>query len=494
MPFGGHNTRSEAHDVYVFGYVPNAGEANRLVVTASSGASLRVEDAGAPVTPGANCRSDGPNAVVCSPDQTAPGVASRVFLADLDLGDGDDRLALNGLEARVTAGPGDDEVVATGAPVDVDGGPGADTMRGQLPSRISYAGRTGDVAVIQDGQANDGEPGERDNVGPGFATVIGGDGDDELHLDGEAAGTVEGGAGDDRLFGARSNDRMTGGAGDDRLHGLEGDDVLNGGAGGDLVRGGAGSDSLPESYTVDGPLDITLDDQRGDGHAGENDDIGSDVEIVYGTLYDDRLVGSDSDDVLRGQGGGDTIEGRGGADELAGAGRIVGGPGVDRIFVLEGGSPSALFPPTALHALDGERDEIWCSPGTPELQVDAFDALGNCAPAVIGPKPERFRVTRAGTVRMRLRCEPGADIPCAGKVYAWRGDKFLASPVARGRFRLPAGGRSAVVELRLSRGQVAQLRLTRRLPMLLRIFTYRAAPAPSKRETLVQDRTLLAPR
>jgi hypothetical protein len=495
MQFAGHNTRPAPNDVYHLDYRAGPGEANRLAVT-GSGASLRVEDSGAPLAPGANCRGDGPNAVVCSPGQTQPGVPARVIWTQFDLGDGDDRLALGELGARVVAGAGDDEVVATGAPIDVDGGPGADVMRGLLGSRVSYADRTAGVAVTQDGQANDGEAGEHDDVGPGFSTVIGGAGDDELHLDGPAdAGLVEGGAGNDRLFGASSaRERLDGGAGDDRLHGLDGTDDLRGGPGADVLRGGADLDYLAEYPQNDGPIDVSLDDRPGDGTAGENDDVGSDVEVVHGTRFADRLVGSENADQLYGVYGADSIDGRGGDDGLYGDGRIVGGPGRDRIVAYAASSPPVGG--TSVDALDGEPDEIWCGPGAPVLRIDPFDFLGACAPVVIGPKPLKFRVTRAGTVRMRLRCERGADIPCRGKAYVYvpRSNEPLPPPAARGRFSLPVDGRSAVVEVRLSRSLVAELRRARRLPMLIHISTHRTAPAASKRTTIVQDRTLLAPR
>ncbi|HEX8054000.1 MAG TPA: hypothetical protein VF517_13500, partial [Thermoleophilaceae bacterium] len=257
-------------------YRAEPGESSRLSMSHATTGGVRVEDTGAPLAPGENCRSDGPNAVVCVAEQ------GYFDSAAFDLGDGDDHLTLGLLEATVNAGPGDDQVISRQVKVDVDGGPGADLLQGLTNSRLSYADRTGAVTVIQDGLPNDGEAGEGDNVGPGFTHLTGGAGDDELHLDERhrnglwLRSSLEGGAGDDRLFGTDSPDRIEGGAGDDELYGFAGDfDFLDGGPGADLIRGGAGFDGAAP-YDGTRPVDITLDDRPGDGPAGENDDVGAD--------------------------------------------------------------------------------------------------------------------------------------------------------------------------------------------------------------------------
>ena len=68
-------------------------------------------------------------------------------------------------------------------------------------------------------------------------TVYGGDGDDY----------IEGGYGNDSLFGDEGLDTLYGGSGDDLLEGGEGDDTLFGGAGGDYLDGGSGNDYLESS-------------------------------------------------------------------------------------------------------------------------------------------------------------------------------------------------------------------------------------------------------
>ena len=71
----------------------------------------------------------------------------------------------------------------------------------------------------------------------------GGDGNDGLW--GEAgADTLSGDGGADFVAGGAGNDSLSGGAGADYLAGGSGDDTLDGGAGYDILAGGAGDDRL----------------------------------------------------------------------------------------------------------------------------------------------------------------------------------------------------------------------------------------------------------
>ena len=481
----------------------HAGEANRVSFTPVA-RSWRFEDPGAPLSPGENCVSEGPNAVLCSPGPNTGVQRPFVF----DLGDGDDELVFEQLvEVKVNAGPGDDHVSSTQVKMDVDGGPGADRIHGYVNSRISYADRKVGVRLIQDGLANDGEPGEGDNVTGRFSRVEGGAGDDELHLvEGQCCGllrnsTLDGHGGDDRLFGSGSSDQIRGGEGDDELYGLGGEiDWLTGGPGGDLIRGGDGRDSAL-GYGEHAPVSITLDDQFGDGVAGENDNVGSDVEGISGTPFDDLLIGTDADNGIHGGGGNDVIDGRGGNDGIVGSGSIVGGTGEDTISTgdfpqLVGGDwiPLSLPVLTTISDRDRYTDTITCAPGNVRLRIDPDDALRLCAPVVVGPRPERYRVARDGTVRMRMRCATGADVPCAGgRVYVHRGGEGGAV-VGRARFSLPAKGRSAVVAVRLTSGFRRELRRARALRAAFQVVTYRTAPGPRNLEKFVPRRTLLGAR
>jgi Ca2+-binding RTX toxin-like protein len=117
---------------------------------------------------------------------------------------------------------------------------------------------------------------------------------------------VKGGDGPDLIVGSSVANQIDGGGGDD---------TLDGGGGADLLRGGDGFDVADySSRTVD--LRVSLDGTADDGAPGENDNVDSDVEDIWGGSGDDRLAGNDLDNA---------IDGGLGADE------IVGGDGVDSV-------------------------------------------------------------------------------------------------------------------------------------------------------------------
>lgn len=80
--------------------------------------------------------------------------------------------------------------------------------------------------------------------------VYGGDGADSIYLREAIIQTnvttsiVDGGGGDDRVFGNSHGNRLSGGEGEDRLYGRDGDDILNGDLENDFLVGGAGDDML----------------------------------------------------------------------------------------------------------------------------------------------------------------------------------------------------------------------------------------------------------
>lgn len=152
---------------------------------------------------------------------------------------------LEGVEGDdlLDGGPGDDALdgVAGGWPGEVMTH-GADTyVGGGGYDSVTYEDRTEDLALSPDGVANDGAPGERDDIGTDVMVVIGGHGADVMTGNGRR--NVFGGqAGDDELTGAGGDDQMSGGVGNDRLSGGDGTDVLGGEDGDDLLVGGADVD------------------------------------------------------------------------------------------------------------------------------------------------------------------------------------------------------------------------------------------------------------
>lgn len=109
---------------------------------------------------------------------------------------------------------------------------------------------------------------------------------------------INGGNGNDLLFGTTGNDTIRGRSGDDILFGEAGNDLLKGGRGQDILFGGIGDDRL----------------YGGGGH--------------------DHLIGEDGNDQLYGGNGNDTLIGGAGIDVLS------GGNGADTIY-LQGGSDTA---------------------------------------------------------------------------------------------------------------------------------------------------------
>jgi Ca2+-binding RTX toxin-like protein len=207
--------------------------------------------------------------------------------------------------------------------------------------------------------------------------------------------TIEGGSGNDLIFGQRGNDTLRGGPGNDRLYGGIGDDKLEGGDGEDLLYGGFGADAIDgqeggDLVRGDGTVDQPLRDtgangvdtlsyatgitpgfadamtgftypkfteyaglpakggERGvylnlnDGHAdngiassgGGVDRIeGAGFERIVGSPFSDYIVGTSASEKIFGGGGADVIRGEGGDDTLRG-----GADGDD----LDGGGASSV--------------------------------------------------------------------------------------------------------------------------------------------------------
>lgn len=158
------------------------------------------------------------------------------------------------------------------------GGPGDDA--------VTYASRTARVNVSIDGLANDGSPGEHDNVKTDVEDVYGSSRNDVL----------SGSAADNVIYGMAGNDLISGGGGNDRLVGLAGDDTLKGGSGNDRLFGLTGSDTLA------------------------------------GGLGNDRLDGGGGADIMLGGQGNDFFTAKDRARDL-----LDGGPGSDRVLSFDRG-------------------------------------------------------------------------------------------------------------------------------------------------------------
>ena len=161
----------------------------------------------------------------------------------IDGGDGDD---------QVRGGAGDDEMWGDhykGSADLLDGGPGTDTTEEWgIPSDLTSQPRTN---VTLDGVANDGRPGEGDNV-IGIERIrvsvvgdyVGTDGADEIKVinpGNEGPSSLQGRSGNDILVAEDFDDMVDGGAGDDMVEGGRGNDTVTGGPGRDTIYGDATS-------------------------------------------------------------------------------------------------------------------------------------------------------------------------------------------------------------------------------------------------------------
>jgi len=158
-------------------------------------------------------------------------------------------------------GPGADKVMGgadnDGLQVDPTADPGDDFHGGGGYDHLYYLGRTAGLTITIDNLADDGEPGENDNVHLDVEGVWGGAGDDIL-VGSSGENDLWGLAGDDELYGGDGvdyltgldgNDLLVGDAGDDHLLAGDGDDVLDGGPGLDVFEASLGADVI---YNDDG--------------------------------------------------------------------------------------------------------------------------------------------------------------------------------------------------------------------------------------------------
>jgi Ca2+-binding RTX toxin-like protein len=174
-------------------------------------------------------------------------------------------------------------------------------------------------ATIDGGSGNDwiwgGGGNDTINAGWGNDHVYGGPGNDVIN--GEAGNDkLWGGAGDDQMIGENGHDWLHGGAGDDEgtggngfdhLHGDDGNDVLHGDAGKDHVHGGLGDDEL----YGEGDNDLIYGEDGNDWiHGGDNKDK------LWGGLGDDMIKGGWGNDHLNGGWGVNLLDGDEGVNKL----------------------------------------------------------------------------------------------------------------------------------------------------------------------------------
>lgn len=176
-----------------------------------------------------------------------------------------------------------------------------------------------------------------------------GDANDDLIYGDDVAGTntlggadtVDGGTGNDTIYGGFGADSLNGGAGNNFLYGGDGSDSLAAGTGNDWMEGGAGDDTI----FGDGGNDTLFGDAGNDALSGDtgNDSLGGDAgdDSVFGGDGNDTTSGGAGNDILFGGAGADSMTGGLGNDTFAGTFQggdvIIGGedPGDGDIDVLD---------------------------------------------------------------------------------------------------------------------------------------------------------------
>jgi Ca2+-binding RTX toxin-like protein len=187
-------------------------------------------------------------------------------------------------------------------------------------------------------------------VGAGNDSIDGGDGWDELHYESAATaisvnfgtGLVTGGSGTDTISGIEV---IFGTAFNDTVIGDAGDNAFVGGAGNDSFDGGAGSDTVGYIGAASA-VNVNLGTGVVTGGAGNDTLVG--IEGVYGSNFNDTLIGTAGDNWFAGSLGNDSITGGGGLDFLSyeeatggvtvdlGAGTASGADGNDSFSGIEG--------------------------------------------------------------------------------------------------------------------------------------------------------------
>jgi Ca2+-binding RTX toxin-like protein len=249
--------------------------------------------------------------------------------------DGDDIIRNN------VANSGNDKIYGGEGNDYIQAGSGADLIDGG--NGIDIAGFTGYVTTgvqvdLGAGTAHGGDA-EGDTLisieglrGSNFADVLTGNaGPNSFNGEG-GDDVIDGAGGDDQLFGETGNDILKGGDGNDWLDGYSGNDNIDGGNGIDTV-----DYSHPEGTQA---VVVNLASGTATDYKGDHDTLAN-VENVYGSKFDDTLIGDGNNNLLVGNEGNDALNAAGGDDLLDGMqgnDAIDGGSGIDTVFYnrLEG--------------------------------------------------------------------------------------------------------------------------------------------------------------
>ncbi|MBI3726912.1 MAG: putative Ig domain-containing protein [Burkholderiales bacterium] len=293
-----------------------------------------------------------------------PGLLSDPDVIDVgsisDGGAGNDKILASLGNDTVSGGTGDDYIWGRGGADILNGDDGKDYIWGDS-SPANYIqlldGSKMDVWKVKSSlhaaDLIDGGKGNDILFGQGGAdTVLGGEGDDDIYGDDvydnltplsvHGNDSLDGGDGNDTLTGGGRDDRLDGGKGDDVLWGdgyvdgkkildgdLHGSDYLDGGEGNDTLVGGGRSDTLLGGTGNDqmyGDDAFINMDKLGNNYGNDYLDGQAGDDVVDGGGGNDTVIGGDGDDMLYGDNGSESVEVSNQGDDL-----LIGGKGNDRL-------------------------------------------------------------------------------------------------------------------------------------------------------------------
>lgn len=190
----------------------------------------------------------------------------------------------------------------------------------------------------------------------GIEDVTTGSGNDVVYGSG-AANVLNTGAGDDTLFGLIGNDTLVAGSGND---------VLYGGPDNDTIDGGTGTDEASFASSPN-PVVVNLAQVVPPQATGQGSDTLTGIENVFGSAYNDSIIGDDNDNYLSGWDGADTIIGGAGNDVVHGNGgddpKLDGSSGADLVLGDRGALDGYVSASDTYDNLTGGDGTDYCSQG-----------------------------------------------------------------------------------------------------------------------------------
>ena len=209
-------------------------------------------------------------------------------------------------------------------------------------------------------------------------------------------GSLDGGTGNDYVYGANADDSLIGGSNSDFLDGGPGADELRGSGGSDIAYYGDRTTPLSVTVgskdendgnevdqsgaardTVRGDIELVIGGAAGDTIVGDGSDEtilgGEGDDLLLGGRGDDTILAGGGNDFVLGENGHDVLRGEDGNDRLKGGDdgdRLVGGLGDDILKGQRGVDVmKGKFGIDRIFARDGTRDaKINCGPGANSLE------------------------------------------------------------------------------------------------------------------------------